>query len=234
MRKIGALPIVTFLILAIIAISSGILATRWSLGGLDFGDFRGVILTLAGIVFCYAFLMLVYRIFIRFFPIKEGLIEPESRDEFAYHVYVLFYLMFFYTLTRNGGMPVPLMRVVYIALGAKLGSNTYSGGIILDPPLFTAGSNTIIGEGSILAAHNMLGDKMAHAPITLGSNVTIGGGSLIGAGVQVGDGAKVLAGSLVNPGTTIGPGETWFGVPARRLRGGLGKRKYETREEPAS
>jgi len=67
-------------------------------------------------------------------PFGTGEIEAGSREEFSYHVYLLFYLILFYPIMRSGFMPVPLMRLVYQALGARLGSNTYSSGIILDLP----------------------------------------------------------------------------------------------------
>jgi len=74
----------------------------------------------------------IYRVFLYACPLLPGDIEAGSRQEFIYHVYVLFYLLVFYPVMRSGFMPAPLMRTYYLALGARLGDNTYSQGIIHD------------------------------------------------------------------------------------------------------
>lgn len=220
MRKITPAPIVTFFSLLAAAIILATITNVLLLGYLPLGDFRGVVLTLAEVVLVYVFAILLYRIFLKYYPLKEGNVVQGSRDEFGYNVYILFYLLLFYPLTRSHFIPTPLMRLVYLALGCKMGPNTYSAGAIMDPPLTKLGANTIVGHAAVLVCHTMEGDRLSHGRITVGDNVTIGGFAMIGAGTVIEDGATIVAGSGVYPGTHIGPGEIWAGNPARRRRGG--------------
>jgi acetyltransferase-like isoleucine patch superfamily enzyme len=119
---------------------------------------------------------------------------------------------------RSGIVPVPLMRLFYQALGARLGSNSYTAGILYDPLFIAIGDNTLIGEGALLVPHAVEGEALSHQPIRLGNRVTIGARAIVFGGVEVGDGAIVAAGSIVGKGERIGPGEVWGGIPSRRLR----------------
>jgi acetyltransferase-like isoleucine patch superfamily enzyme len=155
-------------------------------------------------------------------PLKEGEIVEGSREEFAAQVNILFYLMLFNALIRTHFLPVPLMRLVYLALGARLGRNTYSAGVILDPPLTHIGDNCIVGHDAVLFSHALEGERMSLAAIKVGDNVTIGATAVIMSDVTIGSGAIVSAGAVVTKGTRIGSCEVWGGVPARLLRRGPG------------
>ena len=169
-----------------------------------------------------AFIVLFYAIAIiecrRTYQVRSGWIELGSTEEFNYHVYLLFYLIFFYPIMRSGIVPVPLMRLFYQALGAKLGENTYSSGIILDPGLVVIGSNTIIGQNALIVPHVIESEKLGHFSILIGSNVTIGAGSIILSNTIIGDNVIVSAGSVVPKNSIIGNNEVWGGVPARRIK----------------
>jgi acetyltransferase-like isoleucine patch superfamily enzyme len=132
----------------------------------------------------------------------------------------LFYLLLFNPLIQTHFLPIPLLRLVYLALGARLGRNTYSAGVLLDPPLTVAGDNCIVGHGAVLIGHVIEGRRFALAPVRLGNNVTIGATAVVMAGVTIGDGAIVSVGAVVLKGTRIGPGEVWGGMPARCLKAG--------------
>jgi acetyltransferase-like isoleucine patch superfamily enzyme len=183
----------------------------------SFGAFRGIVLAIGGLIGLYVCALLVFRLFMRLFPLHVGEIPHGSRQEFIYHVYLLFFLILFYPVMRSGSIPVPLMRVFYLALGAKLGTNTYSSGIILDPHFVTIGDNTIVGQFALLVPHVIEGSKLAHYPIEIGSNVTIGAHAVVLSDVSIGDNAIVATGAIVPKGTRIAKGETWGGVPARRI-----------------
>ena len=182
------------------------------------GDVRGVVVVGAAAVFLYLYGFVVYRSFLRLMPLREGELAEGSREEFAAQVNILFYLMLFNTLIRTHFLPVPLMRLVYQALGTRMGENSYSAGTLLDPPLVEVGANCIIGHDAVLICHAIEGRHFALARIRIGDNVTIGATSVIMSGVTMGDGAIVSAGAVVAKGTHIGPGEVWGGVPARRLK----------------
>ncbi|WP_244856987.1 acyltransferase [Aromatoleum bremense] len=197
--------------------------TAWAtLGALRLGDFRGIAVVAAAAVFLVAYGITAYRLFLWLLPLPEGEIPRGSRSEFIYHVYLLFFLVLFYPLMRSGAVPVPILRLIYLALGARLGDNTYSSGIILDPIFVEIGSNSIVGQFALLVPHVIEGDKLAHYPIRIGNDVTIGAHSCVLAGVTIGDRAIVATGAVVSKGTRIGPGEVWGGVPARRLKAGAG------------
>jgi acetyltransferase-like isoleucine patch superfamily enzyme len=150
-------------------------------------------------------------------PLLEGEIPAGSQQEFVYHVHLLFFLILFYPITRSCFVPVPLMRVVLQALGARLGQNSYSSGIVFDPIFVEVGDNSLIGQSALLIPHVIEGHRLAHYRIRIGNNCTIGAGSAVLAGVSIGDGATVSIGAVVKKGTVIGPNEIWGGVPARLI-----------------
>lgn len=220
MRKIGATEILLFLTLLLLILGLTWVTAAWVFHQLSPGDFRGILSIAAGIFLIYAYALLVYRGFLLIMPLHEGEITARSKDEVGYHVYLLFYLILFYPLMRGGFIPVPLMRLIYCALGARLGENTYSSGIILDPPLVEIGANTIVGQYALLVPHVIEGERLAHYRIRIGNNVTIGAHAVVLSGVTIGDNAIVATGAIVSKNSRIGANEVWGGVPAKRLRAG--------------
>lgn len=218
MRKITFCQILVFQILLLVTIVLAVSSTWFLLSGIQLGDFRGVVMVGAGLVFVYLYAFAVYRLFLLCMPLAEGEAAEGSRAEFAAHVNNLFYLVLFHTLIRTHFLPIPLMRWVYLALGARMGKNTYSTGVILDPPFVQFGANCIIGHDAVLFSHAIEGRYLAFLPIQVGDNVTIGATAVIMPGVSIGDGAIVSAGAVVLKNTRIGPGEVWGGVPAKRIR----------------
>ena len=219
MRKITFRPVAIFAVCLSLAIILAVATTAALLGLSSNGDFRGVAGLAIGLVLLYAYAILIYRLLLLLFmPLREGPIAVGSREEFNYHVYLLFYLILFQPLTRSLFLPVPLMRMIYLALGARLGDNTYSAGTILDPPLTRVGHNTIIGHDAVLFSHLVNGHDLTLAAITIGDNVTIGAKAVIMPGVVIGDGAIVAVGAVVARDSRIGSGELWGGIPARPIR----------------
>lgn len=218
MRKITSAQTTVFLSLLALIVILGIVTTRVLLAALSLGNFHGVVMTAAGVLFVYLWAFAVYRLFLHFMPLGEGELVEGSREEFVAQVNILFYLVLFNTLIRTHFLPVPVMRLVYLALGARLGENTYSAGTLLDPPLTELGANCIVGHDAVLFAHAIEGRSFALSRIRIGNDVTIGATAVIMSGVSIGDGAIVSAGSVVLKDVRIGPGEVWGGVPAKRLR----------------
>ena len=223
MRKIRGREVTTFISIFLLVLSLGIGTDAILLGWLPAGDFRGITLFLGGIILVYAYAFGAYRLFLKVYPLKEGEIRPDSQEEFGYHVYLLFYLILFYPILRSGAMPVPIMRVIYQVLGARLGANTYSSGIILDPPMVEIGSDSIVGQFALLVPHVIEGHKLAHYKIRIGNHVTVGAHSVVLSGVTIENNAIVATGAVVSKGTHIGAGEVWGGVPAKRLIGAVGE-----------
>ena len=218
MRQITGPQILVFNLLLVSILVLGITTTYLLLGRIPLGDFRSVVLVIAAVVFIYLWAFAVYRLFLRFMPLKEGELAEGSREEFAAQVNILFYLLLFNSLIRTHVLPVPLMRLVYQALGTRMGPNTYSAGTILDPPLTEFGAHCIVGHDAVLFSHAIEGRHFALARIRIGDHVTIGAMAVIMSGVTIGDGAIISAGSVVRKDTQIGSGEVWGGVPAKRLK----------------
>ena len=219
MRRILAAQILTFFALSGSALVGATLliallhpALAWS------GEFRPIIASALGVILFIVLAIATYRIKLAIAPLPEGEIELGSRDEDSYHVHLLFFLMLFYPLMKSNLLPVPLTRLLYLGLGARMGENTYSGGILFDPVFIDLGSNTLIGQGAMLIPHVIEGPRLAHHPIRIGSNVTIGANAVILADVRIEDEAIVAIGAVVPKGSRIGRGEVWGGIPARRLR----------------
>lgn len=217
MRAIRPLHILCFLALLTLVVLLSLL-TAAALDRLPLGDFRGVTLVLAGVLLIYLYALLVYRLFLAIAPLHEGDIPEHSRAELVANVNILFYLLLFNSLIRTHFIPVPLQRLIYLALGAQLGPNTYSAGAILDPPLTHIGANTIIGHDAVIFSHVIEGPRLELRAVHIGDGVTIGAGAIIMAGVQIGNGAIVSAGALVSKGSRIGAREVWGGMPARLLK----------------
>jgi acetyltransferase-like isoleucine patch superfamily enzyme len=217
-RKVRPGQIAVFALLFTLAVALAAGATWLLLGRVPLGDFRGVVLVIAGVILFYAAAILVFRVFLKLRPLPRGPIQVGSPAEFTYHVYLLFFLMIFYPVMFSAIVPVPLMRVFYQALGARMGPNTFSGGVLFDPPFLELGANTIVGQRALVIPHVIEGDRLEHHPIRMGDNVTIGAHAIVMSDVEIGDGAIVSAAAVVSKGTRIGAGEVWGGVPARRLK----------------
>ena len=217
MRKITPQQISLFFILFGFILLMGSATAYGLFGNLPLGDFRGVAIVGAAVLFIYLWAFLVYRTFLHFMPLEEGELAEGSSEEFAAQVNILFYLMLFNSLIRTHFLPVPVMRSVYQVLGARLGANTYSAGVLLDPALTELGANCIVGHDAVLFCHAIEGRRFSLSRIRIGDNVTIGATAVIMSGVSIGDGAIVSAGAVVLKGTQIGPGEIWGGVPAKRI-----------------
>jgi acetyltransferase-like isoleucine patch superfamily enzyme len=218
MRQITVIQVAAFMSMLGLSIALGVATAYGLLGSLSLGDFRGIVLVLAGVVFIYLWAFVIYRLFLLALPLEEGEVKPETRAEFAAQVNILFYLLLFNTLIRTHFLPVPVMRLVYLALGARLGANTYSAGVLLDPALTELGANCIVGHDAVLYSHAIEGEHFSLARIRIGDKVTIGACAIVMSGVTIGDGAIVSAGAVVLKDTRIAAGEVWGGVPARRLR----------------
>jgi acetyltransferase-like isoleucine patch superfamily enzyme len=218
MRAIKPGQIAVFMSLLVLILLLGVGTTALVFGGLPLGDFRGVLLLLIGVVLTYLYAFLVYRCFLFALPLHEGEVAEHSRHELIANVNILFYLLLFNSLIRTHFIPVPLLRLVYLALGAELGANTYSAGVLLDPPLTRIGSNTIIGHDAVIFAHVIEGSKLELKAVIIGDTVTIGATAVVMAGVRIGDNAIVSAGAVVTKDTHIAAGEVWGGIPARRLK----------------
>lgn len=216
MRSISGVQILIFNLLMAFSVLCGAAAGYVAFELMPGGEFRSLIVVFVGIVFVYVGAILAYRLWLCIRPLPTGEIPPHSPAETTYHVYLLFFLILFYPITRSGVMPVPLLRLFYQALGGRFGANSYTSGIIFDPIFVSVGANSILGQGSVIVPHAIEGLHLSHERITIGNNVTIGVNAVVLQGCVIEDEATVGIGAVVAKNTHIRRGEIWLGVPAKR------------------
>lgn len=219
MHKIGLRAIFIFSLLSALIFFLSIGTVWLFFGRLPLGDFRGIALVVATFIMIYVYAIVAYRLFLILMPLAEGDESSEvTASELSTQVYLMFYVIFFNLLTKTHILPIPLMRYIYVALGAHMEANSYSSGVIIDPPLTSIGSNSILGHDTTLFCHVIEEDKILFMRIKIGNRVTIGVGAIIMPGVTIGNNALVAAGSVVTKGTHIGAGEIWGGIPAKFIK----------------
>ena len=217
MRKITAIQIITFSAFWAAIMMLAVSTSWFALRDVPLGRFDGVAVTACAVLLFYVYAFVAYRLFLRAVPLQLGLLQPGSRAEFAAQVNILFYLMIFNSIIRTHFVPVPIMRAIYIALGAKLGQDTYSAGVLLDPPLTSLGDDCIVGHNAVIFTHVIEGNRFELFTVRIGDRVTVGAHAVVMPDVEIGNDAIVSVGAVVIKGTRIGPGEVWGGVPARRI-----------------
>ena len=172
----------------------------------------------AGLIVLPVLLVGLQRLLLVVLPLRAGCVVPGTRAELAWCVSMLATIIWAAPLLRATWMPLPLLRLVQIGLGAQLGAGTWCSGVILDPSLVRVGRGSQLGLDCLILAHLAERDSFTLAPVVIGDRVTVGARAVILPGCTIGDGAIVGAGALVTKHTVIGAGEIWGGVPARLLR----------------
>lgn len=228
MRRISLLQILAFEFIMVVIVGISLIATWILVGLVELHAFHGVVFVAVAVVMFYACAACSFRLLLTLFPLRHGEIQPGSTSEFIAQIYILHLLIIFNTLIRTHFVPIPLMRWVYIALGAKLGANSYSAGALLDPPLTKMGRNCIVGHDAAVFAHIIEGSRFELSPVRIGDDVTIGAHAVVMPGVEIDDGAVVSVGAVVTKDTRIGAAEIWGGVPARLV----GRRKDYQPSDP--
>ena len=176
------------------------------------------ILFVAMPLFYFFSTILTYRLVFYYLGFPNYNVLKSSKEDFAFQLYVLYYLIYFNFFVHNTLLPVPLSKIFHQLLGAKFGAGSYSPGIILDPPYVEIGKNSIVGFGAVLCSHALEGENVWFDKIYIGNDVTIGLRSMIMPGVIIEDAAIVAAGALVTKNSHIKTGEVWAGIPAKRIQ----------------
>ena len=218
MRKISGIAVAQFFGLVVIEAAAAIAITKVLVMPWFDADFRGIVAVVSAILLFYILAILVFRVTQAAAPVPTGSIEPGSSRERRAFLYMLHYLLLFNPLIFSRTLPFPLMRLLLQALGARMGSNSYCAGIMMDPQFVSMGNNSIIGNSAMIIPHVIEGDQLGYLPVRIGNRVTIGARAIIMADVEIGDGAIVAVQSVVTKGTRIAAGETWGGTPAKCLR----------------
>jgi hypothetical protein len=117
--------------------------------------------------------------------------------------------------------PVGIMKHVYFKLlGMKIGENTLIGGVIKDPCVTEFGSNTTMGEYSVIYGHiqNYSKGNITIMRIKVGNNCVIGAGSIIMPGATLKDNVTLAAGALVTQNQVLEEGKMYAGIPAKEIK----------------
>lgn len=214
---IGGGVLAAFALLVAAAGAAGVAAGWTAHERLPLGGFRPLAALAAGGVGFLIACVALYRAAMLLDPHLPGPFAPDGRRTFARHLSLLFHLMLFNSLTRTLILPVPLVTLLYRALGARIGRDSYVAGMLFDPEWVAIGERVMVGHQATLIPHVIENGLVSIKPIEIGSDCTIGAGAIVLSGTVIADGAMVAAGAVVAKNTRIPAGETWGGIPARRL-----------------
>ncbi len=180
-------------------------------------------------------LLVFYRILLYYYPITGGIKRVGMKNQTGYEVYCML-MLFILPLIVTEFLPIPLLRVLYSVLGAKIGRGSFGGAILYDPALTEIGSNTVFSAKAVLCPHEGHADTGFFQKIKIGNKVTLGQGCFLSPGVIIEDqafiginvvlgkfvkvksGAILLPNAYVEAGTVVGSSETWGGNPARKIQ----------------
>lgn len=218
MRKISGSAVAQFSGLVLAEATAAIAITKFFVIPWFAAEFRGIGAIASALVLFYIFAILIFRVTQSIAPVPTGNIAPGSPGERRTFLYMLHYLLLFNPLIFSPTLPFPLLRLILRALGAKMGSNSYCAGIMMDPQFVSMGNDSIIGNGALIIPHVIEGDQLGYYPVRIGNRATIGARAIVMADAEIGDGATVAVQSVVSKGTKIPAGETWGGTPAKCLR----------------
>ena len=181
-------------------------------------QFEGVALIVCFAVANYFASVLMFRLFMRLFPLRPGEVESGSSLEFIYNIYLQFMLVFYHPISKSNILPIFLLRTYFIMWGAKIGKGSFPACYLADPILTVIGENTIIGSGCVVTPHILTAKSLSHLPVKIGRDVTIGPNSVICGGAKIGDGPTVLPLSVIFSDTMIPENEMWIGNLAKFLK----------------
>ena len=219
MRKISAIEVLLGILVLV----------AWTSQGLFFGSFLHSLLppvnyrSTAVVLLTGSWLLSTHLIFYGLLvqtclKLPEGEIPIGGAIERRYHLRLILQFFVIHPLLRSNVLPVPLSRQVYKVLGAKMGENSYTSGMIFDPDFVELGENVLLGHGSVLIPHVIENSRLAHHRIRIGDRVTLGAHAVVMAGAVIGNDAIIAVNSVVTKNTRIEAGEVWGGVPARKLK----------------
>ncbi|MHA1605985.1 MAG: acyltransferase [Candidatus Freyarchaeota archaeon] len=110
-----------------------------------------------------------------------------------------------------------LSRLMYKALGAKVGKNVFPA-TILDPYLAEVGDGTVMGAYSCIAGHAIEGDTILFAKAKVGRKCVLGFRSLVWPGAELGDNVIIGTYSMVPKGAKLPSNSVWAGIPVKLVK----------------
>jgi non-ribosomal peptide synthetase-like protein len=170
-------------------------------------------LTVATLLFSFAYLLAVEGVTMRFRPLR-----PQYCS--IYDPYFWWHERYWKLLTPFVGMfnGTPFKSVIWRLVGVRIGRRVFDDGCAIpERTLVTIGDYCTLGAGSVIQCHSME-DGIFKADFTvLEDDCTLGAGAFVHYGVTIGRGAQLGPDSFLMKGEKVPPRARWGGNPARPL-----------------
>lgn len=183
-----------------------------------FSDFKAILSVAICFIAFYTIGFVVFGTYFRMGDSLLGEVTPQSKNKVYVDVYVLFLLVYFDPIFLNPFLPAFIHNLFYAILGCKMGKNSYTAGVILDPQLVKIGDETILGAQSMVIPHLFYGGRTSFLQIEIGSHVTIGARAIIFGGTKIEDGCILASGAVLSKNSHMKKNEIWGGVPAKFIK----------------
>ena len=170
-------------------------------------------LTIATLLFSFAYLLMVERAMMRFRPLR-----PQYCS--IYDPYFWWHERYWKLLTPMAGLfnGTPFKSLIWRLVGVRIGRRVFDDGCAIpERTLVTIGDYCTLGAGTVIQCHSME-DGIFKADYTvLEDDCTLGAGSFVHYGVTVGEGARLRPDSFLMKGERVPSGALWGGNPARPM-----------------
>jgi non-ribosomal peptide synthetase-like protein len=194
-----------------------VVLTLFAIGAWELFHSDGVLaiagLTVATVLFSFAYLLLVERGMMRFRSLR-----PQYCS--IYDPYFWWHERYWKLLTPFVGMfdGTPFKSLIWRLVGVRIGRRVFDDGCgIPERTLVTIGDYCTLGAGSVIQCHSMEDGVFKADYTVLEADCTIGTGSFIHYGVTIGQGAQLQPDSFLMKGEKVLPRERWGGNPARPM-----------------
>ncbi|MFW9828821.1 MAG: hypothetical protein ACFFEY_14615 [Candidatus Thorarchaeota archaeon] len=149
---------------------------------------------------------------------KEGIFLRDTKDK-DYLFFLLRRNLKIFVLKIYNQFPLPWAKILALKLlNLELASNAGVLDSYIDSDFVKIGSNTILGEGSIIMSSMILGDFLLVKNVELQKNATIGAFSVIAPGTIIEEGVILGIGSYTNINQRLEKNYIYFGRPAKKWK----------------
>lgn len=204
------------LILSLLAAVAGGYSIILFVSNAQINAFMAILSLLTGLLIFGLTCATLARVLLKFHPFLPGSYRM-SDSVFLY--WKLYSVLYYFGCSALKPFTVIFLKpLVQTLFGANIGKDIALGGTLVDPHLIQIGTEAIIGEGSILAAHAIIPGKIVFGRICIEEKATVGVNAVVMPGVTVQKGAILLAGSVATINTVIPENEIWGGNPAQLVK----------------
>lgn len=204
------------LILSLLAALTGGYSITLFVSNTQINAFMAVLCLLTGLLVFGLTCAAQARVLLKFHPFIPG---SYGMSDSVFMYWKLYSVLYYFGCGALKPFTVIFLKpLVQIMFGANIGKDIALGGTLVDPHLIRIGTEAIIGEGSILAAHAIIPGKILFGHICIEDRATVGVNAVVMPGVTIHKGAILLAGSVAIINTVIPENEIWGGTPAQLVK----------------